>query len=157
VDVIDADGAVLGRLAVQVADVLRGKTSPSHAHLDAGDLSLSSTPKGSCHRKKETARIMSYSAGKAERNTPPSPDCARPSEKLICTLSKYDSKTARQPVLTKLKVSRSETSACGQMPTRLPSPIIFCYGQNHTMNFLARTGKTAVARVRLPRQRQNHR
>jgi len=36
--VIDADGAVLGRLAVQVADILRGKNKPVFTpHLDAGD------------------------------------------------------------------------------------------------------------------------
>jgi len=35
--VIDADGAVLGRLAVQVADILRGKNTPVYTpHLDAG-------------------------------------------------------------------------------------------------------------------------
>ena len=37
--VIDANGAVLGRLAVQIADTLRGKNKPIYtAHLDAGDL-----------------------------------------------------------------------------------------------------------------------
>ena len=36
--VIDADGAILGRLAVQVADIIRGKNKPVYtAHLDAGD------------------------------------------------------------------------------------------------------------------------
>ena len=36
--VIDANGAVLGRLATQVADVLRGKNKPIYTpHLDAGD------------------------------------------------------------------------------------------------------------------------
>ena len=36
--VIDAEGAVLGRLAVQVADALRGKDKPVFTpHLDAGD------------------------------------------------------------------------------------------------------------------------
>ncbi len=36
--VIDAKGAVLGRLAVQVADILRGKNKPVYTpHLDAGD------------------------------------------------------------------------------------------------------------------------
>ena len=36
--IIDADGAVLGRLAVQVANILRGKDKPVYtAHLDAGD------------------------------------------------------------------------------------------------------------------------
>lgn len=36
--IIDANGAVLGRLACQVADALRGKDKPTFApHLDAGD------------------------------------------------------------------------------------------------------------------------
>ncbi len=36
--VIDANGAVLGRLAAQVANVLRGKNKPVFTpHLDAGD------------------------------------------------------------------------------------------------------------------------
>jgi len=36
--VVDADGAVLGRLAAQVADILRGKNKPIFTpHLDAGD------------------------------------------------------------------------------------------------------------------------
>lgn len=36
--VIDADGAVLGRLASEVATVLRGKHKPTYApHLDTGD------------------------------------------------------------------------------------------------------------------------
>src|SRR5439155_470632 len=35
---IDADGAILGRLAVQVANILRGKNKPVFTpHLDAGD------------------------------------------------------------------------------------------------------------------------
>src|SRR5262252_5446739 len=37
--VIDANGAVLGRLAVQIADTLRGKNKPVYTpHLDAGDM-----------------------------------------------------------------------------------------------------------------------
>jgi large subunit ribosomal protein L13 len=36
--VIDADGAVLGRVAAQVADVLRGKNKPTFTpHMDTGD------------------------------------------------------------------------------------------------------------------------
>jgi large subunit ribosomal protein L13 len=36
--VIDADGAVLGRLATQVADALRGKDKPQYTpHMDTGD------------------------------------------------------------------------------------------------------------------------
>ncbi len=36
--VVDANGAVLGRLAAQVANILRGKNKPVFTpHLDAGD------------------------------------------------------------------------------------------------------------------------
>ena len=36
--VVNAEGAVLGRLAAQVADILRGKNKPVYTpHLDAGD------------------------------------------------------------------------------------------------------------------------
>ena len=36
--VIDADGLVLGRLASQVASILRGKNKPTYTpHVDAGD------------------------------------------------------------------------------------------------------------------------
>jgi len=36
--VVDADGLVLGRLAVKIADILRGKNKPAYTpHLDVGD------------------------------------------------------------------------------------------------------------------------
>ena len=36
--VVDADGKVLGRLAVEVANVLRGRNKPTYTpHLDTGD------------------------------------------------------------------------------------------------------------------------
>lgn len=36
--IVDADGKVLGRLAVQIADTLRGKDKPTYTpHLDTGD------------------------------------------------------------------------------------------------------------------------
>jgi large subunit ribosomal protein L13 len=65
--VIDADGAVLGRLAVQVADVLRGKNKPVYtAHLDAGDfVVVINAEKVKVSGKKETAKqYMSYSGWK---------------------------------------------------------------------------------------------
>jgi large subunit ribosomal protein L13 len=65
--VIDADGAVLGRLAVQVADVLRGKNKPVYtAHLDAGDfVVVINAEKVKLSGKKETAKeYMSYSGWK---------------------------------------------------------------------------------------------
>jgi large subunit ribosomal protein L13 len=65
--VIDADGAVLGRLAVQVADILRGKNKPVYtAHLDAGDfVVVINAEKVRVTGKKETAKeYMSYSGWK---------------------------------------------------------------------------------------------
>src|SRR5258705_1018624 len=65
--VIDADGAVLGRLAVQVADILRGKNKPIYtAHLDAGDfVVVINAEKVKVTGKKETAKgYMSYSVWK---------------------------------------------------------------------------------------------
>ncbi len=65
--VIDADGAILGRLAVQVADILRGKNKPIYtAHLDAGDFVIViNAEKVKVTGKKETAKeYMSYSGWK---------------------------------------------------------------------------------------------
>ena len=65
--VIDADGAVLGRLAVQVADILRGKNKPIYtAHLDAGDFVIVvNAEKVRVTGKKEKAKeYMSYSGWK---------------------------------------------------------------------------------------------
>lgn len=65
--VIDADGAVLGRLAVQVADILRGKNKPTYtAHLDAGDfVVVVNAEKVKVTGKKETAKeYMTYSGWK---------------------------------------------------------------------------------------------
>src|ERR1700678_1657815 len=62
--VIDADGAVLGRLAVQVADILRGKNKPIYTpHLDAGDfVVVINAEKVRVTGKKETAKeFMTYS------------------------------------------------------------------------------------------------
>lgn len=65
--VIDADGAVLGRLAVQVADILRGKNKPVFTtHLDAGDFVIVvNAEKVRVTGKKETAKeYMTYSGWK---------------------------------------------------------------------------------------------
>jgi large subunit ribosomal protein L13 len=65
--VIDADGAVLGRLAAQVADILRGKNKPVYtAHLDAGDfVVVINAEKVRLTGKKETDKeYMSYSGWK---------------------------------------------------------------------------------------------
>jgi large subunit ribosomal protein L13 len=65
--IIDADGAVLGRLAVQVADILRGKNKPVYTpHLDAGDfVVVINAEKVRVTGKKETAKeYMTYSGWK---------------------------------------------------------------------------------------------
>jgi len=65
--VIDANGAVLGRLAVQVANVLRGKDKPVYTpHLDAGDfVVVINAEKVVVSGKKETdKKFMTYSGWK---------------------------------------------------------------------------------------------
>lgn len=65
--VIDADGAVLGRLAAQVANILRGKNKPVFTpHMDAGDfVVVINAEKVKVTGKKETAKeFMSYSGWK---------------------------------------------------------------------------------------------
>src|SRR2546430_16801239 len=65
--VIDANGAVLGRLAAQVANVLRGKNKPIYTpHLDAGDfVVVINAEKVVVTGKKETQKkFMTYSGWK---------------------------------------------------------------------------------------------
>ena len=65
--VIDANGAVLGRLAAQVADILRGKNKPVFTpHLDAGDfVVVINAEKVVVTGKKETKKeYMTYSGWK---------------------------------------------------------------------------------------------
>src|SRR5262245_17371652 len=65
--VVDADGQVLGRLAVQVANILRGKNKPTFTpHLDAGDfVVVINAEKVVLTGKKETQKtFMTYSGWK---------------------------------------------------------------------------------------------
>ena len=65
--VIDADGAVLGRLAVQITNILRGKDKPVYTpHLDAGDfVVVVNAEKVRLTGKKETNKeYMTYSGWK---------------------------------------------------------------------------------------------
>lgn len=65
--VIDANGAILGRLAVQIADTLRGKNKPIFTpHLDAGDfVVVINAEKVAVTGKKETDKLfMTYSGWK---------------------------------------------------------------------------------------------
>ena len=65
--VIDANGAILGRLAVQIADTLRGKNKPVFTpHIDAGDfVVVINAEKVIVTGKKETDKLfMTYSGWK---------------------------------------------------------------------------------------------
>ena len=85
--VVDADGAVLGRLAAQVSDVLRGKNKPVYTpHLDAGDfVVVINAEKVRVTGKKETAKkFMTYSGWKGgEKYRSVAEIRARHPEKLI--------------------------------------------------------------------------
>jgi large subunit ribosomal protein L13 len=85
--IVDADGVVLGRLAVQVADILRGKNKPIFTpHLDAGDfVVVVNAEKVTLTGKKETDKtFMSYSGWKGgEKFTTVADIRARHPEKLI--------------------------------------------------------------------------
>src|SRR6267143_1439622 len=108
--VVDADGVVLGRLAAQVADVLRGKNKPIFTpHLDAGDfVVVINAEKVAVTGKKETdKKFMSYSGWKGrEKYTSVAQTRTRHPEKLITHAVKGmipKNRLGRQ-LLTKLKV-----------------------------------------------------
>lgn len=85
--VVDANGAVLGRLAVQVANILRGKNKPVYTpYLDAGDfVVVINAEKVVLTGKKETQKkFMSYSGWKGgERYRSVEEVRAKQPEKLI--------------------------------------------------------------------------
>jgi large subunit ribosomal protein L13 len=108
--VIDADGAVLGRLAVQVADILRGKNKAVYtAHLDAGDfVVVINAEKVRVTGKKETDKeFMSYSGWKGGEKFRTVADVrAKQPEKLITHAVKgmIPKNRLGDVLLTKLKV-----------------------------------------------------
>ncbi len=110
--VIDADGAVLGRLAAQVANLLRGKDKPVYTpHLDAGDfVVVVNAEKVRVTGKKETEKqFMSYSGWKGgERYRSVAEIRARHPERLITHAVKGMMPKNRlgRVLLTKLKVYR---------------------------------------------------
>src|SRR6266700_1460772 len=85
--VVDANGAVLGRLAAQVANILRGKNKAIYTpHLDAGDfVVVINANKVVVTGKKETdKKFMTYSGWKGgEKFTSVEQIRARHPEKLI--------------------------------------------------------------------------
>jgi large subunit ribosomal protein L13 len=112
--VIDADGAVLGRLAAQVANVLRGKNKPIYTpHLDAGDfVVVINADKVRLTGKKETDKeFMTYSGWKGgEKFRSVAQIRAKQPENLIHHAVKGmipKNRLGRQ-LLTKLKVYRGD-------------------------------------------------
>lgn len=108
--VIDAEGAVLGRLAVQVANLLRGRHKPVYtAHLDAGDfVVVVNAEKIRLSGKKETDKVyMSYSGWKGgERRRTVAEVRAKQPEDLIHRAVKgmVPKNRLGRVLLTKLKV-----------------------------------------------------
>ena len=113
--VIDANGAVLGRLAAQVADLLRGKNKPVFTpHMDAGDfVVVINAEKVRVTGKKETEkRYMSYSGWKGgERYRTVAQVRARTPEKLVehAVHGMVPKNRLGARMLTKLKVYRGAT------------------------------------------------
>jgi large subunit ribosomal protein L13 len=124
--VIDADGVVLGRLAVRVADILRGKNKPVFTpHLDAGDfVVVINAAKVRLTGKKETdKKFMTYSGWKGgEKYTSVAAVRAKQPEKLIHHAVKgmIPKNRLGRVLLTKLKVYRgSEHPHAAQQPEAL--------------------------------------
>lgn len=112
--VINADGAVLGRLAAQVANILRGKNKPVYTpHLDAGDFVIVvNAEKVIVTGKKETnKKYMTYSGWKGgEKYTSVAQLRARQPEKLITRAVKgmIPKNRLGRVLLTKLKVYKGD-------------------------------------------------
>lgn len=126
--VIDANGAILGRLAVQIADVLRGKNKPVYtAHLDAGDfVVVINADKVALTGKKENAKtFMTYSGWKGgERYRTVAQVRARTPERLIthAVRGMVPKNRLGRVLMTKLKVyAGGEHPHSAQQPATLAS------------------------------------
>jgi large subunit ribosomal protein L13 len=120
---VDADGAVLGRLAVKVTNVLRGRNKPVYtSHLDAGDfVVVINAEKVLVTGRKETEKkFMTYSGWKGgEKYKSVAQVRASHPEKLIMHAVKGMMPKNRlgRVLLTKLKVYRgSEHPHAAQQP-----------------------------------------
>jgi large subunit ribosomal protein L13 len=124
--VIDADGAVLGRLAVQVANILRGKNTPVYTpHLDAGGfVVVINAEKVKVTGKKETDKeFMTYSGWKGgEKYRTVEQIRAKHPEKLIehAVKGMIPKNRLGRVLLTKLKVFKGpKHDHAAQMPQTL--------------------------------------
>src|ERR1700734_359321 len=126
--VIDANGAILGRLAVQIADTLRGKNKPVYtAHLGAGDfVVVINAEKVALTGKKETDKLfMTYSGWKGgERYKSVAQVRAKTPEKLIthAVRGMVPKNRLGRVLMTKLKVyTGSKHPHSAQQPAVLES------------------------------------
>lgn len=112
--VIDANGAILGRLAAQVADILRGKNKPVFTpHLDAGDFVIViNAEKVVVTGNKETGKkFMTYSGWKGgERYRSVAQIRERHPEKLIthAVRGMVPKNRLGRVLMTKLKVYKGD-------------------------------------------------
>src|SRR5437667_10844083 len=125
--VIDANGAVLGRLAAQVANILRGKNKPVFTpHLDAGDfVVVINAEKVVVTGKKETGKLfMTYSGWKGgEKFTSVAQIRARHPEKLIthAVRGMVPKNRLGRVLMTKLKVYKgNQHPHAAQQPQPIP-------------------------------------
>jgi large subunit ribosomal protein L13 len=124
--VVNADGAILGRLAVQVANILRGKNKAVYTpHLDAGDfVVVINAEKVKLTGKKESDKeFMSYSGWKGgEKYASVAQVRAKHPEKLIthAVRGMVPKNRLGRVLMTKLKVYKgSEHPHSAQQPATL--------------------------------------
>lgn len=124
--VIDANGLVLGRLAVQIANILRGRNKPVFTpHIDAGDfVVVINAEKVRVTGKKETDRFyMTYSGWRGgEKYTSIAQTRAKQPERLVMHAVKgmLPKNHLGRKLLTKLKVYKgSEHPHAAQKPAPL--------------------------------------
>jgi large subunit ribosomal protein L13 len=123
---IDADGAVLGRLAAQIANVLRGKNKPVYTpHLDAGDfvVVINAEKIVLTGKKEEEKFFMSYSGWKGgEKFVSVAQVRAKQPEKLITHAVKgmVPKNRLGRVLMTKLKVYKgAEHPHSAQQPAKM--------------------------------------
>ncbi|MFM1768526.1 MAG: hypothetical protein RJA22_1055 [Verrucomicrobiota bacterium] len=128
--VIDADGAVLGRLAVQIANLLRGKDKPVFTrHLDAGDfVVVVNAEKVRLTGKKETDKeYMTYSGWKGgEKHRTVAEVRARHPEELITRAvhGMVPKNRLGRVLMTKLKVYKGPNHPhAAQLPQTLKAAV----------------------------------
>jgi len=124
--VIDAEGAVLGRLAAQVADILRGKNKPVFTpHLDAGDfvVVINADKVVLTGKKENNKKYMTYSGWKGgEKYTSVAQIRAHHPEKLIthAVRGMVPKNRLGRVLMTKLKVYKgAEHPHSAQKPEAL--------------------------------------